>query len=120
VGQSPIYQASGCTEVIDLRFFKSLRMKSFCLTCIIFISFFISKGQTNQVYCNPLDISYGLEYDHFYSADHVVVLCKDRYYLFTTNDLPGYRVSDDLMKNLQYYFQIDVLNKNGVSMGRGN
>jgi hypothetical protein len=34
---------------------------------------------------------------HRHSADPVIVLFKDRYYLFATDDVPGYRVSDDLL-----------------------
>lgn len=55
-----------------------------------------------KTFCNPLDLDYGYQksksgtlYRH--GADPVVVIFKDRYYLFSTWDLPGYRVSDDLV-----------------------
>lgn len=54
-----------------------------------------------KTFCNPLDLDYGLReakgelYRH--GADPVIVLYHDRYYLFSTWDRPGYRVSDDLV-----------------------
>jgi len=51
-----------------------------------------------ETFCNPLDLDYGLNAKGFrHSADPVIVLFKDRYYLFATDDVPGYRVSDDLL-----------------------
>ena len=48
-------------------------------------------------FCNPLNLDYGLNSKGYrHSADPVIVLFKDRYYLFATDDVPGYRVSDDL------------------------
>lgn len=52
-------------------------------------------------YCNPIDLNYG--WGAFRqtlaraAADPVIVLFKDRYYLFSTHDTGGYRVSDDLV-----------------------
>jgi hypothetical protein len=55
-----------------------------------------------RTFCNPLDLDYGvmrtkagIAYRH--GADPVVVLFNGKYYLFSTWDLPGYRVSDDLI-----------------------
>src|SRR5947208_3602427 len=54
-----------------------------------------------RTFCNPLDLDYGISvkkddaYRH--GADPVIVLFNDRYYLFSTWDKPGYRVSDDLL-----------------------
>jgi xylan 1,4-beta-xylosidase len=49
-------------------------------------------------FCNPLNLDYGWAgKQHRHSADPVIVLFKDRYYLFATDDVPGYRVSDDLL-----------------------
>src|SRR5690349_4425104 len=54
-----------------------------------------------RTFCNPLDIDYGpvvhsgVTVRH--GADPVIVLFNDRYYLFSTRDKPGYRVSDDLL-----------------------
>ena len=49
-------------------------------------------------FCNPLNLDYGWSAKGFrHSADPVIVLFKDRYYLFATDDVPGYRVSDDLL-----------------------
>ena len=67
-------------------------------------------AQRDGIYCNPLDLDYG--WGIFKkdlplcrtSADPVIVLFKGRYYLFSTHDIGGYRVSDDLMrwKNLKF------------------
>jgi hypothetical protein len=49
-------------------------------------------------FCNPLNLDYGWAgKGHRHSADPVIVLFRDRYYLFATDDVPGYRVSDDLL-----------------------
>lgn len=54
-----------------------------------------------RTFCNPVDIDYapilhgGKTYRH--GADPVIVLFNNRYYLFSTWDHPGYRVSDDLL-----------------------
>ena len=51
-----------------------------------------------RTFCNPLNLDYGWSAKgHRHSADPVIVLFKDRYYLFATDDVPGYRVSDDLL-----------------------
>ena len=51
-----------------------------------------------RTFCNPLNLDYGWSgKGHRHSADPVVVLFKDRYYLIATDDVPGYRVSDDLL-----------------------
>ncbi len=53
------------------------------------------------VYCNPIDLDYGWggfkQTKARAAADPVIVLFKDRYYLFSTHDTGGYRVSDDLV-----------------------
>jgi xylan 1,4-beta-xylosidase len=58
-----------------------------------------------RTFCNPLDLDNGIrrangttgrQWRH--AADPCVVLFKDRYYLFSTWDRPGYRVSDDLVE----------------------
>ncbi len=49
-------------------------------------------------YCNPLNLDYGWSgRDQRHSADPVIVPFQGRYYLFATDDVPGYRVSDDLL-----------------------
>ena len=55
-----------------------------------------------KTFCNPLNLDYGLldkrgKSIHRHGADPVVVLYKDKYWLFSTWDRPGYRVSDDLV-----------------------
>jgi hypothetical protein len=49
-----------------------------------------------RTFCNPLNINYGFSQRGRHAADPVIVLFKDKYYLFTTWDIKGYRVSDDL------------------------
>ena len=55
-----------------------------------------------KTFCNPLNLDYGLidhrgKFVHRHGADPVVVLYQDKYWLFSTWDRPGYRVSDDLV-----------------------
>jgi xylan 1,4-beta-xylosidase len=51
-----------------------------------------------STYCNPLDLDYGSGLrSPRHSADPVIVLFQGRYYLFATEDVPGYRVSEDLV-----------------------
>lgn len=65
-------------------------------------------------YCNPLNLDYGWgkfsekRKESRTSADPVVVLFKDKYYLFTTQDIGGYRVSDDLMNWKNIYFNQSI------------
>lgn len=42
------------------------------------------------------------------AADPVIVLFKNKYYLFTTMDIGGYRVSDDLITWKNIYFNPEV------------
>lgn len=72
-------------------------------------------GKTEDpVYCNPLDLDYGwgiFKQDLPLcrtSADPVMVFFKDKYYLFATHDIGGYRVSDDLMHWENRYFNEEV------------
>ncbi len=57
--------------------------------------------QPPKTFCNPLDVDYGFfqRADRVFrhGADPVIVLYKDRYYLFSTWENGGYRVSDDLV-----------------------
>jgi hypothetical protein len=54
-----------------------------------------------KTFCNPLDLDYGFfqrdKRVFRHGADPVIVLYKDRYYLFSTWENGGYRVSDDLL-----------------------
>ncbi len=65
-------------------------------------------------YCNPLDLDYGWgtfkadQPQGRTSADPVIVLFKDKYYLFATHDIGGYRVSDDLMTWKNVYFDESI------------
>src|SRR5688572_2495572 len=61
-----------------------------------------ASGENPKTFCNPLNLDYGLidhrgKNIHRHGADPVVVLYKDKYWLFSTWDRPGYRVSDDLV-----------------------
>ena len=54
-----------------------------------------------KTFCNPLELDYGFfqrgERIVRHGADPVIVLYKDRYYLFSSWENGGYRVSDDLL-----------------------
>lgn len=68
-----------------------------------------------RTFCNPIDIDYGLRVRsgavHRHGADPVIVLFNDRYYLFSTWDRPGYRVSDDLLnwKYIPFDKEVELL-----------
>lgn len=59
-------------------------------------------AEAPATFCNPLDLDYGIRekgtQPSRHGADPVIVLFNDRYYLFSTWDVPGYRVSDDLAR----------------------
>ena len=60
----------------------------------------LSSAATPKTFCNPIDIDYALrpgKQPWRHGADPVIVLYCDRYWLFSTWDRPGYRVSDDLI-----------------------
>jgi hypothetical protein len=60
------------------------------------------------LFCNPLDLDYGWAGNqHRHSADPVVVPFKGKYYLFATDDVPGYRVSGDLRTWQSVFFTPD-------------
>lgn len=65
-------------------------------------------------YCNPLDLDYGwgvfkLELPLCRTAaDPCIVYFKDKYYLFSTHDVGGYRVSDDLLHWSDRHFNSEV------------
>jgi len=76
----------------------------FLLPVLVLLLLTASCGEGSSsapVYCNPMDLTYG--WGAFRqtlaraAADPVIVLFKNRYYLFSTHDTGGYRVSDDLV-----------------------
>src|SRR6185369_15773924 len=71
------------------------------LSVLVFGACSSSLAEAPKTFCNPLDVDYGFfqrEKRVFrHGADPVIVLFKDRYYLFSTWDNGGYRVSDDLL-----------------------
>jgi beta-xylosidase len=64
-------------------------------------SFSFSYEQPAKTFCNPLNLDYAIRETKGvwarHGADPVIVLFHNRYYLFSTWDVPGYRVSDDLV-----------------------
>ena len=70
------------------------------------------KKQTT--FCNPMNLDYGWgnfqtrEKKARSAADPIIVLFKNKYYLFTTMDIGGYRVSDDLITWKNIYFNPEV------------
>ena len=78
-----------------------------CLLLVSFIHYSCTRGTQkgtfpkDPTFCNPMNLDYGFvgEYNtpRRTAADPVIVLFKDKYYLFTTHDRGGYRVSDDLI-----------------------
>jgi len=91
-------------------------MKNVSLIILLFLSLQCFSGATvpdkDAIYCNPLDLDYG--WGTFRgsisrtSADPVIVLFKEKYYLFSTHDIGGYRVSDDLMHWENIFFNPEM------------
>lgn len=88
---------------------------------LLLVSFFLfSCAENKQVteqqttFCNPMNLDYGWgcfqkrEKKARTAADPVIVLFKDKYYLFTTMDIGGYRVSDDLITWKNVYFSPEI------------
>lgn len=88
---------------------------------LLLVSFFLfSCAENKQVteqqttFCNPMNLDYGWgcfqkrEKKVRTAADPVIVLFKDKYYLFTTMDIGGYRVSDDLITWKDVYFNPEI------------
>jgi len=70
-------------------------------------------GKTQRpvsTFCNPLNLDYGsFRSGSRSAADPVIVLFQGKYYLFTTSEFAGYRVSDDLLSWKRIYFEPDTL-----------
>lgn len=63
-----------------------------------------------QTFCNPINLDYGpYARGGRHGADPVIVLFKDKYYLFDTWDKPGYRMSDDLVHWTDIFFDAATL-----------
>jgi xylan 1,4-beta-xylosidase len=85
---------------------------------LLLVSFFLfSCAENKQVteqqttFCNPMNLDYGwgcFQKKARTAADPVIVLFKDKYYLFTTMDIGGYRVSDDLITWKDVYFNPEI------------
>lgn len=88
---------------------------------LLLVSFFLfSCAENKQVteqqttFCSPMNLDYGWgcfqkrEKKARTAADPVIVLFKDKYYLFTTMDIGGYRVSDDLITWKDVYFNPEI------------
>lgn len=73
-----------------------------CLSVILFTGWLVScsgplVSDIYTTYCNPTNIDYGFGFGPArHASDPTIVYFKDRYYLFTSWDFDGYRVSDDL------------------------
>lgn len=94
-------------------------MERFSLILLLTILFSCTESESSvseipSTFCNPLNLDYGWgcfqtrEKKARSAADPVIVLFKDKYYLFTTMDIGGYRVSDDLLTWKNVYFNQEV------------
>jgi len=68
--------------------------------------FFVAGATSPATYCNPLNLDYGWRSGgtHRHGADPVIVLFKNQYYLFSTWDVAGFRVSIDLIDWVSHEF----------------
>lgn len=78
-------------------------------------------AEDNMTFCNPLNLDYGaggLGSPETYreAADPVIVLFKDKYYLFATRDRGGYRMSDDLVSWTDIPFCDDAINTTAFTL----
>jgi xylan 1,4-beta-xylosidase len=79
-------------------------MKSFLLITMILIVFTCNTSAQQKTFCNPINIDYGFtpipnfseQGRHRATADPVIVVFKNNYYLFSTNQW-GYWVSPDML-----------------------
>jgi hypothetical protein len=72
-----------------------------------------AENKNPSTFCNPMDLDYGwgnfkLEKMGRHAADPVIVLFKNKYYLFSTLDIGGYRISDDLIHWRDIYFEKEI------------
>src|SRR5207244_1083358 len=79
-----------------------IRLLAGFIAAVLFAVPFAVAAPPPRTFCNPLNLDYGVREKagsepHRHGADPVIVLFNDRYYLFSTWDKPGYRVSDDLL-----------------------
>lgn len=93
----------------------------------IFLLFWIVESfvpvEAQRTYCNPLNLDYGCggldnPFTYREAADPVIVLFKNKYYLFTTRDRGGYRMSDDLIHWENIYFSENILQTTAFTEGR--
>ncbi len=78
--------------------------------CLLFLAATVAAGlPAPQTFCNPLNLDYGWRDGRYrHGADPVIVLFKDKYYLFSTWDVAGFRVSDDLLTWTSHRFPADA------------
>lgn len=73
------------------------------------------------VFCNPLDLPLAAEKGWRHAADPALVFYQNRWWLFTTWDFDGYRVSDDLLNWREVRFDPAIrglaLDRNGEYCG---
>ncbi len=93
----------------------------------IFLLFWIVESfvpvEAQRTYCNPLNLDYGCggldnPFTYREAADPVIVLFNNKYYLFTTRDRGGYRMSDDLIHWENIYFSENILQTTAFTEGR--
>ena len=72
-------------------------------------------AEKQTTFCNPMNLDYGWgcfqtkQKKARSAADPVVILFKGKYYMFTTMDIGGYRVSDDLITWKNLYFNPECM-----------
>ena len=95
-------------------------MKRISLLLFVLLGFSILV-EAQKTICNPLDLSYGCggkdaNKPYRECADPVIVTFKGKYYLFTTQDRGGYRMSDDLIHWKDMEFS-DNVRKDAIAAG---
>ena len=75
----------------------------------------------HRIVTNPMNLNYRFQpkdESRREAADPVIVLFKNKYYLFTTRDRGGYRMSDDLIHWENIYFSENILQTTAFTEGR--
>ncbi len=69
----------------------------------------LAAAEPPATFCNPLNLDYGWNQRGYrHGADPVIVPFQGRYFLFSTWDVAGFRVSDDLINWTSHDFPADV------------
>lgn len=95
-------------------------LRRLCL-CLALVTAPTLQGGDGRMFCNPLDLTLDASRGWRHAADPAVVFYQNKWWLFTTWDFDGYRVSEDLVNWRDVRFDPGIralaLDKNGEYCG---